>query len=123
MKLYHVLSWSDQNPAIIADSAHQAGEKYLAFSGLNFTPPPRHPSAPDPDDTACFGDPETFPPGDWISNPSGWESGIDDLCCFFVEPVCLGEKRCIECQGGVHLVLREDIELVADLLKKRELDR
>jgi hypothetical protein len=121
VRFYHIIGWADQNPVIIANSAQEAGEKYIKKTGLNFrTPPLRQTenSKKTDRDSACFGDLSTFPIQGWSVDPVISEQQLEDTCCFWVEPVCMGEAKCIECRGssGLYLYLQEDIDFLAKLM-------
>lgn len=95
MKLYHIIEWDRHNLATFANSAREAGEKLFKAMGGGYS---SFILLDESSDTACFGLPD------------------DADVKYYVDPVCLGDKKCIECQGGVLLTIDEDIELLAQLL-------
>ena len=119
MKLYHIIGWADINPVIIASSAFEAGEKYINKYGLDFLPMPST-TKNAPRDVAGFGDPTTFPKE---GDPLVSQVVFDDICGFFVEPICLKDPKCVECRDGFKLAFEEDIQLIAQLLEKQERTR
>jgi len=115
MKFYTVIGWTDPNPTIIADSAQEAAEKYNRYSNLGFVPMPKIPGNPPPGDTACYGDPR-YIPEQWSEDLDVFQRQIDDQTCYFVEPLCFGEKRCIECKNSpMTFVIPEDHDYLAKI--------
>lgn len=116
MKLYHITAWADENPVIVANSAIEAGKKYIAKYKLPYVL--LHGDA----DTASFADILTIPKKWAEPQTPEFQNQNDGLCQFFVEPVCLGEKRCVDCasyrQDGITISLFEDVKLIASLLAK-----
>lgn len=121
LRFYHIISYTDPNPIVLATSAREAGEKYCQKFRMAY----EHVTQEDlyGEETACFAEISSIPERLAEKNTAEYQRQLDNMICFYVELVCLDKKPCVECKdyenSGFNLVIKEDIKLIESALAHR----
>lgn len=127
LRFYHIISYTDPNPIVLATSAREAGEKYCQKFRMDYEYVTQEElycsKAEIGKETACFAENSTIPERLAEKNTVEYQKQIDNMHCFYVELVCLDKKPCAECKdyenSGFNLVIKEDIKLIESALAHR----